>query len=197
MKELTIMEEHLSEVEQRTSRITELNRGIENDIEKLNTLKGNYKQSVANDLDDVDNLYHEMNDLERKIEADKHKLATLKDVTDEHLKKSALSVLSTFGDFHEGYKSRGELIEKELEKAKQDYINQARKIKESAEELQSEFDKEGRKYGQLMRDHKLTKEEVNNVTRNKHHTIDDSLYGSLPPVVRLDYEINDTKGVYQ
>src|SRR5699024_10632972 len=94
MKELTIMEEHLSEVEQRTSRITELNRGIENDIEKLNTLKGNYKQSVANDLDDVDNLYHEMNDLDRKIEADKHKLATLKDVTDEHLKKSALSVLS-------------------------------------------------------------------------------------------------------
>ena len=197
MKELSTMEKHFSEVEQKTSRVTELNNDIENDIKKLDVLKKEYEQAVVDDLDDVDNLYHEMNDLERKIKADKHKLVTLKKVTNEHLKKSALKVLSTFNDFHEGYKSRGELIEKELEKAKQDYIKQARKLREEKKSLQSEFNQEGRKYGQLMRDHELTKQEVNEVTRNRYITVQDGLYGGFMPVVRLDYEINDTKGVYQ
>src|SRR5699024_8520228 len=126
------LETHLEEVKQKRQRVTDLKNSIEEQEKQLPYLQEEYRDAVANDSDNVDDLFHEMETLESKLKADKHKLDTLKEVTEDHLRKSAMQVLDSFHEVKPNFEQRGKEI-------KDKYYETLKRHKEEMDSINKEI----------------------------------------------------------
>lgn len=169
------LEEHFKEVEQKNARIADLEQEIRNNESRLPKLQDEYKKAVANDGTNIDDLFHEMESLEKKLKADKHKLETLRTVTNEHLKKSALKILESYNkDVRAKYDGLADKINEKIRKAKQEYIKAIHKLNEEATALNNEFNKVNRQYGNIMHDNNIKSQEIDS---SLYKILDDATYG--------------------
>lgn len=169
------LEEYFKEVEQKNARIADLEQEIRDNERRLPKLQDEYKKAVANDGTNIDDLFHEMESLEKKLKADKHKLETLRTVTNEHLKKSALKILESYNkDVRAKYDGLADKINEKIRKAKQEYIKTVHKLSEEAAALHNEFNNVNRQYGNIMHDNNIKRQEIDS---SLYKILDDSTYG--------------------
>lgn len=169
------LEEYFKEVEQKNARIADLEQEIRDNERRLPKLQDEYKKAVANDGTNIDDLFHEMESLEKKLKADKHKLETLRTVTNEHLKKSALKILESYNkDVRAKYDGLADKINEKIRKAKQEYIKAIHKLNEEATALNNEFNKVNRQYGNIMHDNNIKSQEIDS---SLYKILDDATYG--------------------
>lgn|SRR5699024_5224141 len=110
------LNDFLQEEQQKRQRITDLHRTIKDDESKLGELQTEYKEAVAGDTDNVDDLFHEMESIESKIKADKHKLETLTDITKDDLRCKALEAVQDFPRIKGEYTDKVHSIHKRMAK---------------------------------------------------------------------------------
>lgn len=169
------LEEYFKEVEQKNARIADLEQEIKDNERRLPKLQDEYKKAVANDGTNIDDLFHEMESLEKKLKADKHKLETLRTVTNEHLKKSALKILESYNkDVRTKYDGLADKINEKIRKAKQEYIKAIHKLNEEVTALNNEFNKVNRQYGNIMHDNNIKRQEIDS---SLYKILDDATYG--------------------
>lgn len=172
------LNEFNKEVEQKKSRIEELKQSIsDNELVLTNTEK-EYKAAVANDTNNIDDLFHEMESLQGKIKADKHKLGTLNTVTDEHLKESAINVLRTFHtDVKDVYGEKLEKVNERIKKLKVDYIKEVDALQDEAYQIINKRNAKVKEYSRFMHSNNLTQKEVGQVHRGLYKELDDARHG--------------------
>src|SRR5699024_5493868 len=174
------LKEFDQEVEQKKGRITELENDIRANKTALADKEKEYKEAVANDSNNIDDLFYEIERLQGKIKADEHKLGTLRTVTDEHLKRSALNVLSGFNsDVNSVYVDKLEKINEQIRKAKADYIKMVDSLQDEAYTIIDERNDKTRDYGKLMYSNNLSKQEVNQIHGNLYRELDNARYGAF------------------
>src|SRR5699024_7566606 len=100
------VKEHYSEVNKRNERINQLDSEIKDNEQRLATAEKEYKQSVIDNSDNVDDLFYEMDRLKNKIKADKHKLTTLENVTNEFALNHARDTIHSFVDVQVKYRKK-------------------------------------------------------------------------------------------
>lgn len=149
------LEEHLKEVEQKRGRISELEKTIKENEAKLTKLQEEYKMAVINDADNVDDLYHESEELQKKLKADKHKLKTLKSVTEDHLRKSAVKVLEGFYNVKPKYQGRVEKVKQQIEEERKRHKEVMAALIKEGLEINEEYTEEASKYWNLIHDHNI------------------------------------------
>lgn len=174
------LKEFDQEVEQKKGRITDLENDIRANKDALADKEKEYKEAVANDNNNIDDLFREIEHLQGKVKADEHKLGTLRTVTDEHLKKSALNVLSGFySDVNSVCVDKLEKVNEQIRKAKADYIKKVDSLQDEAYTIIDERNEKTRDYGRLMHQNNLDGREVNQIHRNLYRELDNARYGEF------------------
>src|SRR5699024_12271688 len=84
------LNEYLQEAEQKKARVDDLKQSIKQNRDTLTRSRQEYKKSVAEDKNNIDDLVHGSEALENKIRADKHKLQMVETNREEHLKDKTL-----------------------------------------------------------------------------------------------------------
>src|SRR5699024_230670 len=186
------LKEFDQEVEQKKGRITELENDIRANKTALDDKEKEYKEAVANDSNNIDDLFYEIERLQGKIKADDHKLGTLRTVTDEHLKRSAINVLSGFNqDVDQAKREEIGDIVTQLNQAKADYIHKAKKLQKEVIKINREYGELARKYGNVMHDNDLTPEEVNEISNNLYRELNEATYGVFNSLGQISYIITE------
>src|SRR5699024_1758673 len=145
------IEEHYKKTKKRNDRIEQLKDDINTSQSYLVKIESDYKQSVIENADNIDDLFHEMEKLKGKIKADKHKLSTLKEVTQEHAIHDAVETANHFLQVKDDYIEKGKKIVAELEKAKREYIDKLGAL----DKFHSEYKQVQSKYYNLLKRYDL------------------------------------------
>src|SRR5699024_2196896 len=184
------LEKFKKESEHKKNRIKKLEKSIRDNELTLVTKEEDYKKAVANDDNNIDDLFHEIDDLQRKIRADKHKLSTLRTVTKEHLKKSAINVLTGFEtDVNGTYRTKIEKLNEQIKQAKEKYIDEAIKIKKEVMKVNDERNALMREYGNIMKSNGLDRKDINHISSNLYMKLDDATHGVYSGKSTINYEI--------
>lgn len=182
--------EHYEKAEQRQAKINELAQLIEQNEAELKDKQQSYKASVAaGDDSQTDTLFHEVEALQGRIKADKHKHKTLEEVTAEFIKADAVKVIKGYEDaVKAGHQKKADAALKKVEDAKKVYI-QALDVIDGIDE---DFKADTHEYFKLIRNRKLTKEEINTAHNGLFHSIEHP-FPIVPSKVSLVVNGHDIK----
>lgn len=155
-------EEYMKKEQEHQERITSLKQEIKKDQQSLVDINQEYRDAVAaGDDDSIDPLFMEMEKLQKKIKADNHKLETLKSVTNEHLKKSALKLLEGYKvDVEAHYQGLADKVNEKIKKAKKDYSLKVSELMKEISKINEEYNQDARKYGQVMKNNGIEKKDI-------------------------------------
>ncbi|HLR02837.1 MAG TPA: hypothetical protein VK111_08875 [Virgibacillus sp.] len=183
------LNEFKKEAKQKKERVANLEQSIKNNEENLSELESKYKESVIEDSPNIDELFHKMESLQSKITADKHKLKTLKSVTDEHLKVSAVNVLKAFpDDVSLVYMKKVDKVNDRIKQSKKDYVQEVASLQNEVAEINNEHNQIAREYGRIMKSVDITKSDINTTL---YLELDDATYGAFKAIPSESIAISD------